>query len=259
MDLFVKRFKEEIPYTYPLQNGFLPKLGLCGTTSSDGIFDSEETLITDKVGIESIIIVKTERWDPAVKEFSNIKNTQWVSNFETEGKFVVKSTEIKGNVFFKLLDFESKEDFYYRAIHLRRDYIYNPKDQLENFIRMALKDGRWRNNGVVITSILYGKNPIILKATEKEARSTIGGEISVGLSFSDINLKVGLIHKDKSISKNYNLDPDKEVAVGFQMMGLKGYIKKQFEKLRGEDINNAYDIFDFSENENDMEYALEYV
>ena len=261
MDSFVKKFKGEIPYTYPSQDDFVPKLGLCGTLS-DGIFNSEDTLITDKVGIESVI-VKAEQWTPTVKEFSNIKKTQLLSDLEAEGQVVIKSTEIKGKALFKLLTFEAKEDFYYRAIHLKRDYIYNPKNQLEHLIKMARRNGRWERNEVVITSILYGKNPVILKAREK-GMSILGGEISAGLSFLDINFKVGLIHADKSIFARCALDPDKEVAVGFQMMGLKGYIRKKIEKMEGTNAKDSYDIFkdiynDFSENEDDMEYRLEYV
>jgi hypothetical protein len=262
MDLFVKNFKKEIPFTYPRQDDFLPKLGLCGTLS-DGIFNSADTLITDKIGIEAIT-VETEQWEhPVVKEFYNIKNTRLSSDFKIEGESVVKSTKIKGKALFKLLNFESKGDFYYRAIHLKRDYIYNPKNQLEYFIKEAQKDGRWGKDEVVITSILYGKNPLILKAIEKGI-SIVGGEISAGLSFADINFKAGLIRNDKSISASYILDPDEEVVVGFQMMGLRGYNRKQLGKFKGKDTEYPYDIFenihnDFSENEYNMEYVPEYM
>jgi hypothetical protein len=261
MDLFVKKFKTEIPFTYPWQQEyFLPKLGLCGTLS-DGIFNSEDTLITDKIEVE--FTSEAERWNPIIKEFYNIKDTQWVSNLEAEKKFMVESTKIKGKVRFKPLNFESEGDFYYRAIHLGRDYIPNPKNQLENSIKTALKNGIWKRNDVVITSILYGKNPLILKATKKGC-SIIGGEISVDLPFSDINFKAGLIRNDESISARFVLNPDEEVIVGFQTMGLKGFLRKRLEKYKGEDTNNSHDIFediynDFSENESDIEYILEYV
>jgi hypothetical protein len=66
---------------------------------------------------------------------------------------------------------------------------------------MAQKDGRWKTNEVVITSILYGKNSLILKATEK-GMCIIGGEVSTGLSVFDIDFKVGLIHNDKGCISN---------------------------------------------------------
>jgi hypothetical protein len=257
MDLFVKHFKREIPYTYPCEGDFLPKLGLCGTLNN-GIFNSNDVLITDKTGIESITI-ETEKWTPAVKEFSNIKNIQLLSNFETEVKFMAESTEMKGTVFFKPFNFESEGDFYYSAIHLRRDYIYNPEAQLKNFIVIALKEGKWRINEVVITSILYGKNPLILKATKNGTVSIIGGEISADLSGSDITIKTGFMYNDNSFSVRRILDPNDEVAVGFQMMRLRRF-KKQLEKLRGENTDNSYDIFEDIYNDYpEYEYTMEYV
>ncbi|MDR0385861.1 MAG: hypothetical protein LBH60_07265 [Prevotellaceae bacterium] len=262
MDLFIKEFKKIVPLAYPWQGeGFLPKLGLCGTLN-DGIFNSDDVSIEDKIGIKTV--TETDHRPPDIKEFSSLKNIQWVSELGAEGKSIVKSIKIKGKFLFMPLNFNSVGEFYYRAIHLNRDYIYAPKQILESPIKMALKDGKWRKNDVVITAILYGKNPVTLKTTEKGTSIIIGGNISGGLRDSDINFKIEFIHSNKSISTRHIIDPNEEVIVGFEMMGLKGYLSKRLEKYKGEHTDNSYDIFkdiydDFPENEPYMEYMLDYV
>jgi len=270
MDPFIERFKIEIPDTYPRQTGFLPKLGLCGKLT-DGIFHSEDVLISDKLGAK--FSISFENQSPEVKEFSFHAKTEVRTAAEFEGRGLIKATEIKGNVICKLLDFNSENSFYYRAILLERKYIPNPIELFKESIMAASKDRKWSNDNVVITSILYGKNPVILKSAAKGI-SIIGG-ISSGLS-STANLfegnaefKIGFIRNANNGSSTTIPDKNEKVVLGFQMIGLKRrFFQKFVDTMHGDSLDNTHvDIFDdlysydntVNDQIDDTEYILSYV
>lgn len=264
MDPFIKRFKSEIPDTYPVQNDFLPELGLCGTFSN-GIFHTEDTLISDKIKTE--FSTSSKKLGPKVMEFSSIKETRFLTAAELEGSGIIGSTGVSGNVLLKLFDFDAKNEYYYRAILEDREYIPNPVELFQERVLAAYNKKEWAKNTVVITSILYGKNPILLKPTAKRS-IIIGGEISAKLSSSeDIfnanpEFKIEFIRNSSNNSLIRTTDENRTV-LGFQMIGLKPRFfgkRKELDKIRGDFDDNNYDVFDdlFTEVDNNQE-EIEYI
>jgi len=216
MDTFIKQFKNRFIDTYPVQKGSLFTLGLCGTFS-DGVFRSDDVHIKNKIKLDFTYPEepKVDKLEESVEEFYSIMEPKVLTETELKSRGIIVPVKFGVNAKLKLLNFETKDEFYYRAILTDREYIYDPIGLFKNSILTAMEKGYWKENDVVITSILWGKNPTFLKSTAK-GRCIIGGEISAKLSlteniFAEPNFKIEISQKDSSIYSSCASDPNERV------------------------------------------------